>query len=409
MWRKPQKGKNDFWEFFENFWEKFENCWETFEKNEKFEKILETVKIWENREFLKNPILLKMENGPREIRTTRAKLGIFGRNATLICEDLDPGMKSNWGFQATLLNTIPNPPPSIGSLGVFDSKSSNTTSNFPLHSSNSPSPPLLSLNTANIQHQGVAPSPLCSPFSICFPISVNHCLVLDVFLLVFSSFLSVLPPSINVYPPLPFACFFCSLSMCMICACSTFSKHFMSGGGGGLHMSIYTTSIIVSFLISLGRISLLAFSFSDSSLVFTGFCFCFCSCLCSIFRWFANVSVSFIFILSFSSGSALYPSQPHPLSLFFVNVFPPVPFPFFRIAGGSPSHICLHVLVPPFFFWFQAFHPPKQKWGGWNWGVISPPKFGGWKCHPPNLGGMGWQGHALGWMLEHTCDTQAMS
>ena len=222
-------------------------------------------------------------------------------------------------------------------------------------------PPLLSLNTANIQHQGVAPSPLCSPFSICFPISVNHCLVLDVFLLVFSFFLSVLPPSINVYPPLPFACFFCSLSMCMNCACSTFSKHFMSGRGGGLHMSIYTTSIIVSFLISLGRISLLAFSFSDSLSCFHWVLFCFCSCLCSIFRCFANVSVSFIFILSFSSGSSLYPSQPHPLSLFFVNVFPPVPFPFFQNCWWKPlSYLLCMFLCPPFFDSKHFIHQNKN-------------------------------------------------
>ena len=168
-----------------------------FWKMWKFEKIGNS---WEIYDFL------KMENGLREIRTTRAKFGKFGRNAALICEALGERDQVEFGLSAHPPKHHPQPL----ALVVWEfsiPNLPNTTSNLPLHSSNFPSPPLPSLNTANIQHQGVAPSPLCSPVSICFPISVNHCLFRGVLLLVFSSFS---PPSF--YPclstSLPFACFF---------------------------------------------------------------------------------------------------------------------------------------------------------------------------------------------------------
>ena len=225
------------------------------------------------------------------------------------------------------------------------------------------------------------PPPLCFPstqptFSIRvlpLPLWVHHSasvslslsvIVLSLMLFCLFSLLSVLPPSIHVYPPLPFARFFCSLSMCMICACSTFSKHFMSGGGGGLYMSIYTTSIIVSFF-DLSRedlpfgIQLLWFPlmFSlDSVFVFVLVCVLFSDVLpMSLSRSFSS-SPSLLVLLVL----LLSPILCH--CFLSMCSFPSCPLSLFsELLVQTPLIFALHVLVPPI-FWFQAFHPPKHKW-----------------------------------------------
>ena len=256
----------------------------------------------------KHTIFIVMETGSREIRTTRAKLGIFGRNATLICEALGIGMKSNWGFQATLLNTIPNPPPA---LAVWEFSIPNLPTPPPTFHCIPPTlpPPLCFPSTQPTFSIRVLPLPLFVHHSA----SVSLSLAVIVLSLMFFCLFSLLFFQSSLHLSMFFHLSLLHVSfahkhvhdLCMFHIFQTFHEWW----GGGLHMSIYATSIVISFLISLGRISLLAFSFSDSLscfhwvLFFFLFLFVFyfqmfCQCLCLVhfhpflFFWFCSLSFS---------------------------------------------------------------------------------------------------------------------
>ena len=152
-------------------------------------------------------------------------------------------------------------------------------------------------------------------------------------------------------------------------------------------MSIYTISMIASFLQSLGRISLSTFNFSDSLSYFHWVLFLFLF-LCSIYI-FLPMSQS----LSFSS----FPSLLFLILFLFISIpffnafcqcFPsfmsPHPLSFCRIAGGDPLtfSLCAH------HFFIPTISPLTANMVGEN-GDDFTPQFWGLEWPPPKYGGLG--------------------